>query len=235
MKLKLIAFLLIGLVTKINAQESIWNSLLETHVSEKGIVDYKGFQAEQTKLNSYLEYLQTTTPNSTWSANKKKAFWMNAYNAYTVKLILDNYPLKSITKIRIKGKDAWNTPFANVGGKIYTLNAIEHEILRKIYKDPRIHVGVNCASFSCPPLANFAFTEQNVEASLEKLMKQFINDSNRNTLTSEKIYLSKIFDWYKGDFTQNQKLVEYINNYTDIELTKKTKVRYLEYNWSLNE
>lgn len=134
-----------------------------------------------------------------------------------------------------RGKDAWHQKFVVVGGETFSLNDIEHQILRKKYPDPRIHVGVNCASFSCPPIANFAFTEANVETELERLMKKFINDPARNRITSKKITLSKIFEWYKGDFTKNGSLVTYINGYTEVELTKKTKVRYLEYNWNLNE
>ena len=143
------------------AQTSIFNDLLQKNVTEDGIVDYKSLKENEAKLDSYITYLEKTSPEKSWSENKQKAFWINAYNAYTVKLILENYPLKSIMNIKKKGKDAWNIPFAKVGNKTYTLNHIEHEILRKNFNDPRIHVGVNCASGSCPQLGNFAFTEQN--------------------------------------------------------------------------
>ena len=160
---------------------------------------------------------------------------MNAYNAYTILLIVENYPVKSILKIQKNGKDAWHQNFAVVGGVSYTLNQIEHEILRKKFSDPRIHVGVNCASYSCPALPNYAFTEQNVDAKLQVLMKDFINDPSRNLITVKKVTLSKIFEWYKEDFTKNGSLIAYINTYTDLVLSKKTKVRYMEYNWNLNE
>lgn len=217
------------------AQQEGFDKLLKNNVTNAGVVDYNGIINDKSSLDNYLAYLKSTNPKDSWSDNKIKAFWINAYNAYTIQLIVDNYPVKSIMKISKSGKDAWHQKFAKVGGKTYTLNDIEHEILRKKFSDPRIHVGVNCASYSCPPIANFAFTENNIEVELERLMKRFVNDPTRNIITAKKITLSKIFEWYKGDFTKNGSLIEYINGFTDIELSKKTKVRYMEYNWNLNE
>ncbi|TVZ56836.1 uncharacterized protein DUF547 [Lutibacter sp. Hel_I_33_5] len=232
---KSIAIIFILMLTfNINAQTEKFDSLLKTHVDKDGNVDYKGFKKDEAKLDAYLTCLVETKIDKSWSAAKTKAFWANAYNAYTVKLILKNYPLKSIMKVKKKGKDAWNIPFANVGGKTYTLNNIEHDVLRKNYKDPKIHVAVNCASGSCPQLGNFAFTEENYEAKTEELMKKFINDPKRNKVSEKKAQLSKIFDWYKKDFTTNGSLKEYLNKYSDVITTKKTKVSYLKYDWSLN-
>ncbi|WP_299156661.1 DUF547 domain-containing protein [uncultured Tenacibaculum sp.] len=215
-------------------QTSNFNSLLKKHVDAKGNVNYKAFKKDETKLKSYLSYLNKTTPQKNWSATKTKAFWVNAYNAYTIQLILDNYPLKSILKIKQKGKDAWNIPFAKVGGKTYTLNHIEHKILRKNFNDPKIHVGVNCASGSCPQLGNFAFTETNYKAKTIELMKKFINDPNRNKISEHKVELSKIFEWFKGDFTKKGSLIDFLNKYSKIKISPKAKIRFLEYDWSLN-
>ena len=217
-----------------NAQTENYNILLQTHVDDKGNVDYKSFKVDESKLAEYISYLQKTAPQKNWSDNKTKAFWINAYNAYTLKLILENYPINSIMKIKQKGKDAWNIPFAKVGGKTYTLNHIEHEILRKDFNDPRIHVGVNCASGSCPQLGNFAFTEANIDTELERLMKLFINDTTRNKITEKKIQISKIFEWFKGDFTKNGSLIDYFNQYSTIKIHKKAKIRFLAYDWNLN-
>ena len=217
-----------------NAQTETYNSLLQKHVDDKGNVDYKSFKKDETKLATYISFLEKTSPQKNWSDNKTKAFWINAYNAYTLKLILENYPLKSIMKIKRKGKDAWNIPFANVGGTNYTLNHIEHEILRKDFNDPRIHVGVNCASGSCPQLGNFAFTEANIDTELERLMKLFINDTSRNQITEKKIQISKIFEWFKGDFTKNGSLIDYFNKYSTTKIHKRAKIRYLTYDWNLN-
>ncbi|WP_196890744.1 DUF547 domain-containing protein [Aureivirga marina] len=232
LRILIVAFLTM-MLSEANAQTSVWNGELQKYVSNSGNVDYKSWKKSPQKLDVYITYLTKTSPNN-WSADKEKAFWINAYNAYTVKLILDNYPLNSITEIKENGKNAWEIPFAKVGGKTYTLNQIEHEILRKKFDDPRIHVGVNCASYSCPQLANYAFTEKNVNSSLEKLMKLFINDSKRNRIATNKAQLSEIFNWFKGDFTKNGTLVDYINKYSNTKLNSNASISYLQYNWNLN-
>ncbi|MCL7753678.1 DUF547 domain-containing protein [Polaribacter sp. Z022] len=234
MKKTFILLVTILTLSQVNAQTSIFNELLQKHVTKNGIVDYKSFKTDKTKLDSFISYLEKTTPANSWSANKQRAFWINAYNAYTIKIILENYPLKSIMDIKQKGKTAWKIPFAKVGGKTYTLDHIEHEILRKKLFDPRIHVGVNCASGSCPKLGNMAFTEENIEASLEQLMKEFINDTTRNKLSKKKIQISEIFNWFKNDFTKNSSLIEYLNKYSDTEISKKAKISFLKYDWTLN-
>lgn len=229
---------LIGIIfftaTHINAQSSIFNNLLQKHVSQKGIVDYKAFKTDETTLDTYISYLDKTSATSSWSENKQKAFWINAYNAYTIKLILENYPLKSINDIKKDGKTAWKIPFAKVGRSTYTLDHIEHKILRKKLFDPRIHVGVNCASDSCPKLGNIAFTEENIEAILENLMTDFINDSSRNKLSKKKVQISSIFDWFQDDFTKNGSVIAYLNKYATTEINSNAKISYLKYDWSLN-
>ena len=231
---KLFLFLSLAIFIGANAQTSTYDALLKKYVSKNGNVNYKGFKTDASKLDSYLDYLATTKPQKSWSAAKTKAFWANAYNAYTIKLIIDNYPLKSIMSIKEKGKDAWNIPFAKVGGKTYTLNHIEHEILRKNYNDPKIHVAVNCASISCPQLGNFAFTEANYEAKTASLMRKFVNDSNRNKITPSKVQLSQIFSWFKGDFTKKGDIVEFLNQYSDTKINPDAKLKHLTYNWNLN-
>lgn len=219
---------------QVNAQTSIFNELLQTHVSNDGIVDYEAFKADKLKLDAYISYLEITTPESSWSANKQKAFWINAYNAYTIKLILENYPINSIMDIKKDGKSAWKIPFAKVGGTTYTLDHIEHKILREKLFDPKIHVGVNCASGSCPKLGNIAFTEENVEAELTKLMKAFVNDVTRNKISKKKVQISEIFKWFKGDFTKNGSVIDYLNQFSDKEIKSNAKISYLKYDWSLN-
>jgi hypothetical protein len=215
------------------AQTSTWNQILQKHVDAKGWINYKGIKADRAQLNTYLAYLAETKPTH-FSADKQKAFWMNAYNAYTVKMILDHYPLKSITDIKKDGKTAWEIPYATVGGKLYTLNAIEHEILRKNYDDPRIHAGINCASYSCPPILNTAFTEKNVNTLLEKAFKNFVNDPLRNNIEADRIQISQLFDWFKGDFTKKGSLIDYLNQYAKVKIKPNAKIEYMDYNWSLN-
>lgn len=234
MKKIIVSSLILVFSFSLSAQTTLWNELLSKHVNNSGWVDYKGFQKEEAKLDTYLNYLNSSDLNG-WSENKRKAFWMNAYNAYTVKMILDHYPLKSIMDIKEKEKGAWDIPYAKVGGKLYTLNAIEHEILRPNFKDPRIHAGINCASYSCPPLLNKAFTEANVNSLLDLAFRNFVNDPLRNKISADKIEISQLFDWFKGDFTEKGSVIDYLNKYSKTKISKGAKVTYLKYKWTLNE
>jgi len=219
----------------VNAQTQLFDDLLHKHVSAKGWVDYKGLKGDETQLDKYLDFLNQQNPKSLSSKTEKKAMWINAYNAFTLKLILNHYPLKSITNIDIEGKKAWDVPFVKVGGKMYTLNHIEHEILRKKFSDPRIHVGVNCASVSCPAIPNHAFSAKNIEHLLNKGMSAFVNDVTRNTITPNKAELSQIFNWFKNDFTTNGSLITFINKYSRVKLNKNAVITYKDYNWNLNQ
>lgn len=219
----------------IQAQTSIFDSLLQKNVDKTGRVDYQSLKNNETLLDNYLAYIQNNEPTKNWSSNKKKAFWINTYNAYTIKIILNNYPLKSIRDIKIDGKTAWKIPFVKVGQKRYTLDQIEHEILRKKFNDPRIHVGINCASVSCPRLWNFAFTEDNIAYSLDNLMKVFINDTTRNKISKNNLELSEIFNWFSKDFIKNGTIISYLNTYAAIKISEKASIKYLTYDWSLNK
>ena len=219
----------------IQAQTSIFDSLLQKNVDKTGRLDYQSLKNNETLLDNYLAYIQNNEPTKDWSSNKKKAFWINTYNAYTIKIILNNYPLKSIRDIKIDGKTAWKIPFVKVGQKRYTLDQIEHEILRKKFNDPRIHVGINCASVSCPKLWNFAFTEDNIASSLDNLMKVFINDTTRNKISKNNVALSEIFNWFSKDFIKNGTIISYLNTYAAIKISGKASIKYLTYDWSLNK
>ena len=219
----------------IQAQTSIFDSLLQKNVDKTGRVDYQSLKNNETLLDNYLAYIQNNEPTKNWSSNKKKAFWINTYNAYTIKIILNNYPLKSIRDIKIDGKTAWKIPFVKVGQKRYTLDQIEHKILRKKFNDPRIHVGINCASVSCPRLWDFAFTEDNIASSLDNLMKVFINDTTRNKISKNNVALSEIFNWFSKDFIKNGTIISYLNTYAAIKISEKASIKYLTYDWSLNK
>lgn len=233
MKSLFIFFILI-LGVQLYGQNS-FDKVLKTFVDEQGNVDYRSLLENREQLNSAIDFLKKNAPKETWSSDKEKAYWINVYNAFTLNLILDHYPIKSITDIYINGKTAWKLKLIRIGTETYTLDDIEHKILRGKFKDPRIHVGVNCASISCPKLANFAFTEENIEVSLERLMSDFINDPEKNILTKRKLKLSKIFSWFKEDFTRQGTLTNYIQSYSIQEIDKKARISYLNYNWKLNE
>jgi hypothetical protein len=207
-----------------------WSSLLAKYVNDKGDVDYKNFLNDISALEAYLNHLAENSPKKEWSKKEKLAYYINIYNAATVKLILDNYPAKSIKDL----KNPWGRAWVKIGGSKLSLGAIEHKILRKM-KEPRIHFAINCASFSCPKLLNEAFTSKQMEAQLEKVTFDFVNDPTRNIISEEKIQLSNIFKWYKKDFTEVGSLIDYIKPYTTIEINTNTDITYLKYNWSLNE
>ena len=139
---------------------ALWNELLTKYVSSSGVVDYGSFKKNEAQLNSYLSWLSANAPSKSDKSQKAKAYWINAYNAYTIKLIVDNYPVSSITDLH--GGKPWDVSWITLGGSTYSLNNIEHDILRPIWKDARIHFAVNCAAKSCPPIANKAYTVGNL-------------------------------------------------------------------------
>lgn len=209
---------------------SQWNSLLAKYVDDNGNVTYKAFQNDAIALDEYLNHLAENSPKKKWAKNEKLAYYINLYNAATVKLILDNYPTKSIKDI----KNPWGKDWVKTGDGVLSLGDIEHKILRKM-NEPRIHFAINCASFSCPKLLNKAFTPAQMEAQLQEVTFDFINDETRNNISKEEMQLSNIFRWYKKDFTENSSLVDYIKPYTEVEINSDTDIGYLEYNWNLNE
>ena len=159
---------LISLSTKMaTAQIShqVFDNLLSTHVTDTGTVNYMAFKKDQFKLDKYLATLRSNHPSESWTKNERLAYWINAYNAFTIKLILDNMPVKSILDIH-DGK-AWDVEWIKLGNKTYSLNYIENKIIRPVFKEPRIHFAVNCAAKSCPPLLNRAYSAKTLDEQLE--------------------------------------------------------------------
>jgi hypothetical protein len=214
---------------EIVTDHSVWDGLLMKHVSAEGTVNYSGMKSDVRVLDSYLDNLRQFPPTGTSSSKEVMAYWINAYNAFTVKLILDNYPISSIMKI--DGGKAWDRKWITIGVKTYSLNDIEHNILRKKYKDARIHFAVNCAAKSCPPLANKAWTAENIETLLNKQASNFINDRQYNQISSSRASISKIFEWYAEDFGD---IISYLNRYSNVRLSPGSQVSYNEYDWKLN-
>lgn len=216
----------------LNAQlfdHSIWTTFLQQHVSEEGKVNYKVISENTSELNAYLNEFVKINPQESWSKDETLAYWINAYNAFTIKLIIDNYPVKSIKDI----EQPWDKKFIPINGKLMTLNEIEHEILLKM-KEPRIHFAINCASVSCPKLLNEAYIPESLDKQLDNATKEFVN-SEKNQLTPGKIKISKIFKWFKKDFETNSSIINFINQYAQTKIDKKEKIGYLDYNWNLNE
>ena len=207
----------------------MWDNLLVKYVSKDGTVNYKGLKADPS-FALCISTFQMSHPDENWNEKKEECFWINAYNAFTVKLIVDNYPLKSITDL----KDPWDQKFIKLKDETYSLNQIEHEILRPKFQDPRIHFAVNCASYSCPRLLNHAFMPMSLDNMLTQLAKDFLNDPKRNLITKEKGEVSQLFDWYKEDFTKHGDLIVFINLYSRVIMDRDAEITFMEYNWELN-
>ncbi len=231
----------LGASGTIPVSHQVFDELLKKHVSKDGKVNYRGFIQEKERLEKYLKLLSENPPDRvTWTKNQQLAYWINAYNAFTIQLIMDNYPVKSIQDLHPKLKipmvnTVWHVKFFSIGGKETSLDEIEHQILRKEFNEPRIHFAINCASFSCPPLLNEAYTSEKLEMQLENAARRFINDAKRNKLGKESIQISWIFSWFKSDFTKNTTLIEFLNKYADSPIDANAKISYLKYDWSLNE
>jgi hypothetical protein len=220
--------------------QDIWNDLLEKYVSPEGKVNYKGFISEKDKFDLYLTKLSNYPPAEDWSRQERLAYWINAYNAFTIKLIIENYPIESITDLHPTlylplVNTVWHKEFFQIGGEDESLNDIEHKILRKDFNEPRIHFAIVCASESCPKLKNEAFIPEKIESQLEGQAREFINDPTKNRISKDQIEISRIFQWFKGDFTKQESLIEYLNRFSDKKISDDAKVRFMDYDWSLNE
>lgn len=213
----------------VRADHGPFDVLLRKYVSIMGEVNYAGFRGN-AEFDRYLKHLSTTPPREDWSRAEKMSYWINAYNAFTIQLINDNWPVESIKDI----SSPWKKKFIVIDGESFDLNTIEHDILRPHFSDPRIHFAINCASESCPKLLNRAFLSETLDWQLDDVAKSFINDPKRNKLSEGKVELSKIFDWFKSDFTAEGDLIAYIRKYANIEINKDAKISFLEYDWSLN-
>ncbi|QTY26938.1 DUF547 domain-containing protein [Flavobacterium sp. CS20] len=212
---------------------STWDDLLHKHVSDEGFVDYKGFKEDKQKLLEFTKYLEENTPQKNWTKNQKKAYLINAYNAFTIQLVVEHYPIKSIKDIGVFFDNVFKKDFINFNGEMISLDDIEKGMLLPM-GDPRVHFAVNCASYSCPKLDNKAYQPKNIDQHLDQVAKSFIN-SHRNALSPDKIKLSKIFKWYENDFEkENQTVIDFINKYSNITIKSSADIEYLDYNWKLN-
>jgi hypothetical protein len=215
-------------------QHQQWQDLLQTYVNTNGDVDYKNLKKNERKLDTYLDLISKNPPQDSWTKNQKKAYLINAYNAFTVKLILDHYPVESIKDIGGFFSSPFTTEFAKIDGKLYSLDDIEKGMLLKM-GDPRVHFAVNCASESCPKLLNEAYVASKLDKQLDASSKTFVN-SNKNKLSKTKVELSKIFKWYASDFeSEYGTVIRFINMYANETINEEANIDYLSYSWELNE
>jgi hypothetical protein len=219
----------------------ILDHLLKKYVNDEGKVNYLGLKEDEKLLDEYLTLLDQQAPDKkTWSKEEQLAYWMNAYNAFTLKLIVLNYPLQSIQELHPTFhiplmNTVWHKKFFTIGGQKASLDEIEHRVLRKEFNEPRIHFAINCASKSCPPLLNEAFVASKIESQLENATFKFINDRLYNEISASEIRISSIFNWFKDDFTKTHDLIGFLNQYSQIKISPNASISYLPYNWELNE
>jgi predicted RND superfamily exporter protein len=153
-----------------------------------------------------------------------------------VKLILYNYPVKSIKDI--KGGKPWDYKFIKIGGQTYSLNNIEHDILRKDFFDSRLHFVLVCAAKSCPKLLDKAYIPQNLNAEMTNQANSFINNSAKNKISAGSAQISELFNWYKDDFLKVSgvnSIQDYLNKYSTTKVKSTTPIKYMTYDWSLND
>jgi uncharacterized protein DUF547 len=231
-----------GFPQQVHAETTVDNSayaeLLAAYV-KGGVVDYAGIKGEESKLDEYLRVLENTDAKALSTADQF-AFYTNAYNAWTIKLILSRYPgIKSIKDLGSLFKSPWKKKFVRIDGGITTLDHIEHDILRPRFKDPRVHFAVNCASIGCPPLLSQPYMGNMLDVQLDGATRGFVNDKEKNRLEGDTLYVSSIFKWFSEDFGNDVKgfFIKYADNVMKkdlIEERDKLTVKYLKYDWSLN-
>lgn len=208
----------------------IFDKLLQQYVSEVGKVDYEGFKSKQAKLKSYLDQLAITVPNKNWHRDEQIAFWINAYNAHVIYMVTQAYPVASI--IEIDGGRLFTETKLKIAGQFVTLNEIENDILIQRFYEPRIHFAINNSARSCPPLMAKAWTGDKLNMELNHRTYKFINHKRYNHIEADAARLSKIFLWKANDFKE---IKTYINKYSPINMSADSQIKYIEYDWKLNQ
>jgi len=232
--------ILFPVVAGAGIDNALYAKVLERYVSD-GLVDYANLKTHRDDLDNYLDMMGEVSPDDL-SSDEQLAFFINLYNAATLRLIIDNYPVESIKDIGSFFSSPWKLKVVRLDGKLVTLGHIEHEILRPRFKDPRVHMALNCTALSCPPLITIPYETEMVDMQLEQATRSFINDGKNNYLDGTTLFVSKIFSWFSEDFPDD--FVEWFTAYANGELKSdleamimegnKPRVRYLKYDWSLN-
>ena len=221
------------------ADNAIFAGLLEKHVV-RGRVDYDGFKKDEPLFDDYLSILSAVDPDLL-PKRHQFAYFINVYNAFTIKLVLTRYPgIDSIKDIGGLFSSPWGQKFIRLKKGVFSLDDIEHKILRPVYKDPRVHFAANCASKSCPPLRNEPYDGERLDQQLDEQTKGFINDGRNNFFKDGTLFLSRIFKWYEDDFSG--KPAQFVRQYALGDLKRniddskdRLDISYLNYDWSLNK
>lgn len=231
--------------SEITIDHSNWSRLLAAYIEEQEGLNYFRYSrvtpADRETLESYLDRLQSVVVTEL-NRQQQYAYWINLYNALTIKVILDHYPVKSIRNISysLLSRGPWKKKLVTVEGMKLSLDDVEHEILRPVFQDSRIHYAVNCASIGCPNLQATAFTADNIDALLDDAARQYINHPRGVTVDGDELTVSSIFDWYAEDFgDSDREIIEHFMQYAQPglaqELETLQKISDYEYDWRLNE
>ena len=225
-----------------DSRESAYNSfeyILETYVDSSGDVDYKGIIENPYNFSEYFKFIENISPKSHpeyfKTRNDKMAYWINAYNALVIKIMIENPEVESILDIFFKHAIFLKKHL--VGGEKISLSDIEHKILRGEYKDPRIHFVINCASISCPPLGKRIIKSETLDDQLNEKTYKFINNTaNVHVDHSKKtIFLNKIFKWFRKDFGDVKSYIcKYMENDSNCLNISDYRISYIDYNWDSN-
>lgn len=222
---------------------NLYQPLLEKYVvkgKKRGIyttlVDYNGLRSNSDFRKVIYDLARLPSFETLPDKNDQLAMWINAYNVLCMKVIVENPNLESIKDLDSAFSSIWKMKIGVVSGKKYSLDEIEHDTIRAKFSEPRVHCAINCASLSCPDLANYAYRGEHLDEQLAYQTQMFLSNKTKGmniVESSEKIFLSKIFKWYSGDFSPSVKEWLESNKYiTQQELSYKTG--YLQYNWALN-
>ena len=234
-----VVFALLSIGADFDHAHPRWTAVLKSHVKD-GVVDYAEIRKNRGPLDTYLADLESVTKADYggWTEKRKIAFLLNAYNAYTIKLIVDNDPVASIKDLGGFFSSVFSKkfiPLKKLFGKDVSLNAIEHDTLREKFKEPRIHFALVCASKSCPPLRAEAYRAADLAAQLDDQARAFLKDATKNRYDAPRktLYLSKIFDWFDEDFEAGGGTVrDFVARY--LKIPRDVRIRHLNYDWSLN-
>jgi hypothetical protein len=247
-RLILTALLWLPLATLAFDHES-WDDLLKRHVvvidgGKASQLRYAGMAEDRAALKAYLSNLSAVKEADFkgWSRSEQMAFLINAYNAFTVEKILARYPdIKSIWDFGKLFGNPFKDEFFVLLERKRSLDAIEHQMLRPVYRDPRVHYAVNCASIGCPMLREEAYVAARLEKQLEEQARRFLSDRSRNRLREGRLEVSKIFDWFKEDFEPREKyFARYASMLSDdaegqqLIAQGKARLAFLDYDWALN-
>ncbi len=218
---------------------ALYGNVLRLYV-KNGLVDYTGIKSNPADLKTYLKETSRVSKEEfdNWPANEQLSFLINLYNARTLELIIDNYPVDSIKEIASDSKGPWEEPVVLLFGDKVSLNNLENDYIRKNHKEPRIHFALVCAARGCPPLLGVPYTTRELDTQLESQTRRFLSDSGKNSVDTEKkvIRLSPIFDWFSEDFSaKSGSVLEFVKPYYGDINIEGYRVEYTIYDWSLND